>query len=132
MKKLILPLFLVLLFSSCHHETIEERAKREAMEYTQKYCPTPFVNFTRTDSISFDEATHTYTYYCTFNGKMDNAAVIGNNNKLIKEQLKKGIINDTGLKIYKDAKFNFAYIVRSEKNPGLILFQTIMGYNDYK
>ena len=40
------------LLSGCH-ENMEKRAQREAREYTEKYCPTPVQNFTRTDSVVF-------------------------------------------------------------------------------
>lgn len=42
-----------LLLCSCH-ENLEKRAQREAREYTEKYCPTPVQNYTRTDSVTFD------------------------------------------------------------------------------
>lgn len=54
MKKILFSTLVLLTFTACHHETIEERAAREAKEYTQKMCPTPVVNFTRTDSMVFD------------------------------------------------------------------------------
>ena len=45
MKKILFSTLVLLTFTACHHETIEERAAREAKEYTQKMCPTPVVNF---------------------------------------------------------------------------------------
>ena len=41
--------------TSCQ-ESLEERAEREAREYTEKHCPTPPQNDVITDSIVFDRA----------------------------------------------------------------------------
>ena len=64
MKKIIFPIMLITLLASCS-ESIEDRAAREAKEYTEKVCPTPFVNDGRTDSTVFDKNTRTYIYYMT-------------------------------------------------------------------
>ena len=53
MKKLIYTAVLVSLLASCT-ESLEDKAAREAKEYTEKYCPTPYVNDSRTDSATFD------------------------------------------------------------------------------
>ena len=47
MKKAIYTLFLASLVVSCT-ENLEDKAVREAKEYTEKYCPTPYVNDSRT------------------------------------------------------------------------------------
>ena len=75
MKKAFILIISALALTACHHETIEERAKRETKEYTQKYCPTPFINYTRTDSMTFENSTRTIIYYCSFSDKMDNAEI---------------------------------------------------------
>ncbi len=49
MKKIIFPIMLITLLASCS-ESIEDRAAREAKEYTEKVCPTPFANDGHTDS----------------------------------------------------------------------------------
>ena len=60
MRKTILSVLTVMMLASCH-ESIEERAQREAREFTERYCPTPVVNYTRTDSVAFDMKSKTYT-----------------------------------------------------------------------
>lgn len=50
---------------SCQ-ETMEEKAARQAKEYTERYCPTPVVNYSRTDSIVFDRERKVYIYYISF------------------------------------------------------------------
>ena len=109
------------LLAACH-ESIEDRADREAREYTQRYCPTPVENNTRTDSVVFDKATRTYTYYCTFSGMMDNADVIGRFRQDLHERLVSSIRQSTELRAYKDAAFIFAYVCHSAKNPQKVIF----------
>src|SRR3712207_8347171 len=75
MKKTILFALLACSLTACH-ESLEDRAAREAREYTEKYCPTPYVNNTRTDSVAFDTASKTYTYYCSLNGQADSKQFI--------------------------------------------------------
>ena len=65
MKRFLCLSLLTLLFVSCH-ESLEERAEREAREYTERNCPTPVVNFSRTDSVRFDREARNYIYYCSF------------------------------------------------------------------
>lgn len=65
-------------------ESLEDRAAREAKEFTEKFCPTPVQNDESTDSLTFDKHTKTYTYYRTLSGPADNAPVINaNRTKLV-------------------------------------------------
>ncbi|EFB33332.1 hypothetical protein HMPREF0971_00091 [Segatella oris F0302] len=123
MKKILFSALVLLTFTACHHETIEERAAREAKEYTQKMCPTPVVNFTRTDSMVFDKTTRTLIYFCSFTDKMDNAEIVNANRTKLSDGLREGLLNDTGLKTYREAGFHFKYIVRSAKDPKKTLYQ---------
>lgn len=126
---LLLPLAAVLL-SACH-ESLERRAEREAREYTEKYCPTPFANSTRTDSVTFEVGTKTYHYYCTLKDNMDDPAVINKNRKALHDRLLKGLAENTAIKVYKEAGFSFAYTLRSAKNPALTLYQDTFTPKDY-
>ena len=131
MKKTVVFFVGILTFASCH-ENLEERAAREAKEYTEKFCPTPVENFTRTDSIVFEKATKTYRYYCTLTGKMDNATIISQNKEALHTQLAKSLTESTSIKAYKDAGFNFAYTCRSESNPKIVLYEDIFTKKDYQ
>lgn len=121
MRKTIFSALAVILLASCH-ENIEERAQREAREFTERFCPTPVVNYTRTDSVTFDMKSRTYTYYCSVTDIMDNPDIINQNKDNIKNGLLESIIGNTQIKVYKDAGFNFAYILHSAKKPGKVLF----------
>lgn len=111
------------LITSCHQETIQDKAEREAKEYTRRYCPTPPINDWSTDSITFDRATNLYTYHCTFSGILDDIEVIKDNKDKIREILRKSIVESTSMKPYVDAGFRFQYICRSEKDKSIILFE---------
>jgi ADP-ribose pyrophosphatase YjhB (NUDIX family) len=131
MKKIIILLIGACFMVSCRHESLEDRAAREAKEYTEKYCPTPIENYTRTDSIVFDKNTRTYYYFCTLTDKMDDSAIITAKAKSIRTALATGIAKDTKTKAYKDAGFNFAYVLHSQKRPQQILFQALFTPKDY-
>ncbi len=122
MKRVIFIYLLALLFSACH-ESLADRAEREAREYTERNCPTPVVNFTRTDSVGFDRRTNTYSYYCSFVDAFDDENIISKNKRQIHDGLYEAISTNMGLKVYVEAGFSFKYIVRSDKNPSKILYK---------
>lgn len=130
MKNTLYTLILLASLTACH-ENIEKRAAREAREYTEKFCPTPVVNYTRTDSVAFDESTKTYNYYCSVTDIMDDEQIIGINKENIRQGLLEGIRQNTELIIYKKANFNFAYTLYSSKQPGKILFAAKYTPEDY-
>lgn len=113
----------ILLAVSCRQETLEDRAERDAKEYTHKYCPTPTINHTRTDSVTFSRATHTYTYYCTFSDILDNEDIIEQNKDKISEMLAASIRENTNMKPYIQAGFHFRYVCHSDKNPQTVLLE---------
>ena len=98
-------------FVSCH-ESLEKRAQREAREYTERNCPTPWDNNdVRTDSVGFDIDSRTYIYYCSVRGKAD---------------------SNPNLKAFKEAAFSFAYILRSHKDAKQVLFSITITPKDYE
>ena len=126
-KKLIYIAVLVSLLASCT-ESLEEKAEREAKEYTEKYCPTPYVNDSRTDSATFDKSTKTYVYYISLRNKADNKQVIeANKDKLHKIQ-KEALDNNPGLKKYKEEHFTFRFVYHSAKNPKEVLLDDLFKY----
>ena len=131
-KYLLFAVASLALMCSCHHDTIEDRAEREAKDYTEKFCPTPYTNDVRTDSLTFDKSSKTFTYYCRLRGLIDNPKVIAENETKLKTAICENFSNDTGTKIYKDAKFNFIYILRSDNDPKTILLKVKLTEKDYK
>lgn len=131
MKKSLLLFSLLISLTSCH-QSIEERAEKEAKEYTEKYCPTPVNNFTKTDSVVFYKDTKTYHYYCSFTDKMDDEAIVNSNRQKINDDLLMAIKESTALKQYKEANFTFAYTCRSAQNPKKVLFKGVYTPKQYQ
>lgn len=105
-------------------ESLEDKAAREAAEYTRKYCPTPVVNYIRTDSVSFNKQSRTYTYYCSFADLLDNEKVVADNRALIMRTLTASVKASTIMKPYVQAGFHFLYVCRSAKDPKVVYLQT--------
>jgi hypothetical protein len=119
--------FLCSTLVACHHDTIEDRAAKEAKEYTERYCPTPPINGQRTDSIAFDRSKRTLIYYYTLVGKADAPEIIKENKKKLLQSIRQQVMEDTRNKAYKDAGFKFRYIYRSEKTGEILLEETVAG-----
>lgn len=123
MKKTIFYAIAALMLMGCQ-KSLEERAEQEARDYTRKFCPTPVYNHTRTDSLVFDRQSLTFIYYCTLTDFMDDAKLIEENRQMLTDGLRQSIQESTGLKVYKDAGYSFRYVLRSEKNPDTILYES--------
>lgn len=76
MKKTLILALATLALTSCHRTNLEDLAAKTAEEYTERYCPTPFEDNQRTDSVGFDRVTHTFSYYYTLSGKIDNPEIL--------------------------------------------------------
>lgn len=123
MKKTIFYAIAALMLMGCQ-KSLEERAEQEARDYTRKFCPTPVYNHTRTDSLVFDRQSLTFIYYCTLTDFMDDAKLIEENRQMLTDGLRQSIQESTGLKVYKDAGYSFCYVLRSEKSPDTILYES--------
>lgn len=130
MRPALLVVILFGLLCSCRNN-LDDRAEQEARDYTTKYCPTPIYNFSRTDSLTFDRNTHTFTYHCSLTGVMDSLDIISQNRQKLSDGLLKAITASTQLKKYKDAGYSFRYLVRSDKNPRQVLFDKTYTQKDY-
>lgn len=127
MKKLYTFVIAVLTLVSCH-ESIEDKAAREAEEYTRKNCPTPVSEGIINDSMAFDKSTKTVAYYYSLSGRLDTSLV---NKEKMREELTKIVRNAPTLRAYKDAGFNFSYIYYSTKNKGKVLVDVTIRPEDY-
>lgn len=125
MKKLrfcILSSLAMLVIMSCQ-ESMEDKADRQAREYTERYCPTPVVNYSRTDSIVFDRKRKVYIYYLSFSDMLDDATLIEENRDKITDMLTQSIRESTGLKNFVEAGFRFEYVCHSTREPKKVLFR---------
>lgn len=130
MKKILIFAITLSILSGCH-ESYEERAAREAKEYTEKYCPTPIVNNTRLDSLTYKKDTRTLEYYYTLFNEADNQSAVDKSRDNLHKMLLDGIRKSTKLKVYKENGFSFKYIYHSEKSPDKVLFETVFTSKDY-
>lgn len=115
---------------SCQ-ESLEDRAVRESQEYTLKYCPSPPENGVITDSLVFDKKTKTQYYYITFTDQLDNEEKILTGKDIIIQGMLDLVRNDASRKIYRDAGFGVAYVIRS-KSTGKILLDMKFSAKDLK
>lgn len=105
---------------SCQ-ESLEERAERQAKEYTHKFCPTPARNYIRTDSLVFDRTRKVYLYYISFTDKLDDQEIVDENLDKLRNVLQQSVRESTSLKTFVDAGYKFEYICHSSSEPELVL-----------
>lgn len=120
-----------LALTSCHRTNLEDMAAKSAEDYTERYCPTPFQDNQRTDSVGFDRATHTFSYYYTLSGKIDDPEIIAKGQKQIISTIRGSLNDNTSMKEYKQAGYNFHYVFRSQKS-GNVLIEKTFTKKDYK
>lgn len=131
MKKIIIIALAALSLTACK-KSIEDKAAEEARAYTQKFCPTPVYNFTRTDSLGFDRISRTFIYYCALTDQMDDVQVLNEHRETLRQGLLQSIRESTNLKLFKDNDFAFRYVIRSTKNPQQVLFDATFKPEEYK
>ena len=132
MKKILFLAACSILFATSCSETLEEKAQRDAKEYTEKFCPPPYQNDERTDSLSFNPATMTFTYYRMLRGKADNIQVINANKQKLINVIRESVTNDPSTKAYKQKGIKFRFEYRSASNPKIVLFDHTYTQKDYK
>lgn len=128
MNKFLILLICTVLFLGCH-ESLEEKAAREAKEFTRRNCPMPVSEYIVNDSMTYDKGTRTIHYYYTIKGAADTTAI---NNAQAKAELIKGVKGATSIRTYKENGFNFAYTYYSQKHKGKILLDIRITPADYK
>ncbi len=128
--KILFFAFAVLIFSGCHRTTLVDLAAKTAEEYTERYCPTPIENGQRTDSVTFSRDTHTFGYYYSLSGKLDDPTIIENNKKQIISTILSSLKENTSMKEYKQAGYNFRYVMKSVKT-GEVLIDKLFTNKDY-
>ena len=121
-KWLLGGFFFPIFLSSCQ-ESLEDKAARQAKEYTERYCPTPVINYSRTDSVVFDKKRNVYIYYLSFCDMLDDSEIIEENRDKITDMLTQSVRESTGLKNCIEAGFRFEDVCHSEKEPKKVLFK---------
>ncbi len=120
--------FLSIVFTSCH-ESLEEKAAREAREFTEKNCPIVVADGIVNDSMTYEKDSRTLHYYYTLSGINDTTAI---NTKESREKLIEGVKNSTSIRKYKENGFNFAYTYYSTKHVGRALIDIRITRKEYE
>lgn len=116
-----------LCLASCQ-ESLEDRAAREAEEYTKKNCPVRISDEITTDSLVFNKQTLTLHYYLSLSGRADTTAI---SETEIKKDMVSNLKGTTSIRPYKEAGYNFAYTFHSTKQKNKILYEVTITKNDY-
>ena len=116
----VASLLLLLFITTACQETLEERAAREARQFTAKSCPMRLDEFTRLDSMTFTPAAdikshHTLNYWYTLTGNADHD-YSADELRQAKEMLSQSLANSTNLTPYREAGYRFRYIYRSSSD----------------
>ena len=127
-RKIYTILMMTALLAGCQ-ETLEERAARESRDYTEKHCPAPIAYQVTMDSMTFDKASHTFGYYYSLSGTLDDSTYLQKNNP--RDMLLQQVKNSTNLKMYKEAGYGFRYVYHSTKNKAT-LFDVTFKQKDYQ
>lgn len=130
MNKYISLMIVAATLTACQ-ESLEDKADREAREYTEKFCPTPEQNGVITDSLTFDRKTHAFVNYYTFCGELDNDSVVKANAQKFRDFLKQQTRQNVTATAYKDAGYMYRYIYRSQKTKKTLL-EVKVTKKDYK
>lgn len=114
-------MLLPVLVTSCKKQyTMEEQAEMAAHDATRKLCPTPFVNYIRTDSIVFDKRTHSFRYHCTIS---DSVQVTEENKEAIGQIFSSSAAGSTSMKQYIEAGYHIRYVCTMESNPDEVILE---------
>lgn len=119
---------LSLTFAACH-ESLEDKAGREAKDFTAKECPRVLADGISMDSMTFEKSTRTFHYFFTISGVADTTAI---DKVKTKEALLAAVKGETSTRRYKEEDFNFAYTYFSSKHKGLKLLDFTFTPKDYK
>ncbi len=128
MRRIIMFAVAALAVVSCQ-ESLEDRAAREAEEFTAKNCPMKVSDVVMTDSLVFNKQTLTLHYYMSVSGNADTTALRQTN---IKKDMVESLKGNTGIRPYKEAGYNFQYTFHSTKHKGETLYEVVITPKDYK
>lgn len=128
MKHKIFIALALLSLTACH-ESLEDKADREAKEFTQNECPRQLDKYITIDSMTFERSSRTIHYYYTINGAADTSAL---DRKTIRAEFLKAVKGNTSIRRYKEEGYNFAYTYFSTKHKGQRLIDITFTQKDYK
>ncbi|MGI6222886.1 MAG: hypothetical protein ACOYJG_04690 [Prevotella sp.] len=130
MRNLLIIFALVSCLVSCQ-KNLDERAEKEAKDFTTKYCPTPEKNFERTDSMTYEKSSKTFIYWKTLSGNADDKQLLNKNKDKLHEAILEVVNNNTNLQLYKENGFTFRYVFHSASHPSEVLLDFSYGPKEY-
>lgn len=128
MKKILLLAALAITAASCQ-ESLEDRAEREAREFTEKNCPVQLTSAITSDSLVFERDTKTLHYYMSVRGDADTIPLQYSGN--IEEDMIMAIKSNTSVIPYKEARYKFKYTYLSTKHPGQVIYEMTITADEY-
>ena len=75
MKNIIRSILIMSLLVSCNHETMDEKIKRQAQEFTESSCPKPMDKYTMLDSLVYTPDVRMMCYHYSVSRLMDTTSV---------------------------------------------------------
>lgn len=109
-------------------ESLEDRALREAQEFTDRNCPAPITRELAIDSMTFNKDSRTFTYYYSISPKFDVSGLdVSQTENMLLRELK----IQTNLLKYKQAGYSFRYIYYTLKEPNKYLIDVTYHKKDY-
>ena len=127
MKKTIILAAATVCLAACQ-ESLEDRAAREAQEFTRKNCPVQVTEVLTNDSLAFDRQTLTLHYFYTLSGAADTTAIQQTD---LRSDMVKQLKGTTSVRPFKEAGYNFMYTFHSAKNKGKVLYEVNITKKDY-
>lgn len=127
MRKYLLFALSLFLLSACH-ESLEDKADREAKEFTRRNCPNQITNGITIDSMAFEKDSRTIHYYFSISGLGDTTAI---DTVAARKEILKNTKDNTSIRLYKKNNFNFAYTYFSTKHKGQRLIDVKVTPKDY-
>ncbi len=128
MKKFLFLASAAIVLAACQ-ESLEERAAREARDFTRKNCPVKLSDVITTDSLVFHENTLTLHYCLSLSGVADTTAILKDE---LRKDMVKALKGNMAIQKYKEAGYNFRYTFYSTKHKGQILYDANFTPKDYK
>jgi len=130
MKRLFLFAVMAVALTACH-ESLDDKAVREAKDFTRKSCPMKIGEGIVIDSMTFDKSSKTVRYYYSLSGRMD-TTITEDDSKTVEATMLEEVRNSPTLKIYKEAGYHFRYSFFSTKHPGRLVLDYHFSPKDYK
>lgn len=125
-KTTLFILFFMLLATACRKQTFDERVMAEVRLFNEKEAPKRQDPYTMFDSMAFDPASRTISYYLTAEGEAETLFPAD----LVRESRLQYVVNSLQLKAHKEHDMSFRYVYYG-KSSGRVLLDATFTPEDY-